>query len=116
MPWIRVIDEENATGDLNAFAIPAFQQLQWHFNTRRNPLNDLKVRQALAYTYPYKTTAQGTFGGLAVPAKGAVPRVQWKSSFARRVRMRKNLNERPTSTAPGSPIPLSPAAAALSMM
>ena len=68
----------NATGKVKAFAIPAYQQLQWHFNTRRKPLKDLKVRQALAHTYPYKTAAQGTFGGLAPVAKGAVPRVQWK--------------------------------------
>ena len=44
---------------------------------RRDPLKDLRVRQALAHAYPYEMTAQGTFGGLAQVAKGAVPRVQW---------------------------------------
>jgi peptide/nickel transport system substrate-binding protein len=67
----------NATGTVQALAIPAFQQLQWHMNTRKAPLNDVRVRQALAHAFPYDMAAQGTYGGFAVPAKGAVPRIQW---------------------------------------
>jgi peptide/nickel transport system substrate-binding protein len=67
----------NATGDVKAIAIPAYQQLQWHMNTRRAPLDDLRVRQALAYAFPYEAAAQGTYGGYATPAKGAVPRLMW---------------------------------------
>lgn len=68
----------NATGEVTAFGIPSFQQLQWHFNTRRAPLNDLRVRQALAHAFPYEDAAQGTFGGFGAEAEGAVPRTQWQ--------------------------------------
>ena len=71
-------DALNRSGEVSAFAIPAYQQLQWHLNMRRPPLNDLRVRQALAYSYPYETAAKGTFGGMAVVAQGAVPRVMWQ--------------------------------------
>ncbi len=70
-------DSLNASGMVNAFGIPAFQQLQWHFNTRRPPLDSLQVRQALAYSFPYEQAALGTFGGFGVIAQGAVPRIQW---------------------------------------
>jgi len=71
-------DTLNATGTVNAIGIPAFQQLQWHFNIRRAPLDDLRVRQALSYSFPYENAALGTFGGFGEAAKGAVPRTQWE--------------------------------------
>jgi peptide/nickel transport system substrate-binding protein len=70
-------DSLNATDNVKALAIPAFQNLQWHFNTRRAPLDDVRVRQALSHAFPYEAAAQGTYGGYAVPAQGAVPRIQW---------------------------------------
>jgi peptide/nickel transport system substrate-binding protein len=74
-----------ATGDVTAFAIPAFQQLQWHFNMRRAPLDDLRVRQALAHSFPYEDARFGTFGGFGAVAEGAVPRVQWEPPVTTRV-------------------------------
>ena len=68
----------NATGTVNAIAIPSFRNLQWHFNTRRAPLDDLRVRQALSYAFPYEDAALTLCGGFSVVAKGAVPRVQWE--------------------------------------
>jgi peptide/nickel transport system substrate-binding protein len=67
----------SATGEINAFAQPAFQQLQWHFNARRAPLDDLRVRQALSHAFPYEQAQLGTFGGSSVIAEGGVPRLQW---------------------------------------
>jgi peptide/nickel transport system substrate-binding protein len=78
-------DSLNATGRIKALAIPAFQQLQWHLNTRTAPLDDLRVRQALAHAFPYDLAAQGTYGGYAVPALGAVPRIQWTPATETRI-------------------------------
>ena len=68
----------NATGRVTAMAVPAYLQLQWHLNTRRAPLNDLRVRQALAYAFPYEEVQKGTYGGFATVSKGAVPRIMWQ--------------------------------------
>ena len=68
----------NAGGEVTAMAVPAFQQLTWHLNTRRAPLDDVRVRQAISYAFPYEDVQVGTFGGFGVIAKGGVPRLQWQ--------------------------------------
>jgi len=75
-------DSLNKTGNLKAFAAPAFYQMQWHVNSRRPPLDDKRVRQALAYSFPYESAAIGTYGGHGKVAKGAVPRLQWQPATA----------------------------------
>jgi peptide/nickel transport system substrate-binding protein len=78
-------DSLNASGIVTAVAEPAFQQLQWHLNTRRPPLDDLRVRQALLHSFPYEAAQQATYGGASTIAKGAVPRLMWSPATETRV-------------------------------
>ncbi len=70
-------DALEAAPGVKPIAIPAFQNLQYHFNMKRPPLDDLRVRQALLHAFPYDDAAQGTYAGFGVPAEGAVPRTMW---------------------------------------
>jgi peptide/nickel transport system substrate-binding protein len=70
-------DSINAAGNVTASATPAFQQMQWQLNSRKAPLNDVRVRQALSYAFPYDQVQQGTYGGYGIVSKGAVPRLMW---------------------------------------
>jgi peptide/nickel transport system substrate-binding protein len=70
-------DSLNKSGKVKAFAAPAYYQMQWHLNARRAPLTDVRVRQALAYSFPYDSVAIGTYGGFGKVAEGAVPRLMW---------------------------------------
>ena len=55
---------------------PAFQNVMFMLNTRKPPLDDPKVRQALAYSYPYEDYIQRT-GGIHQQARGAIPSGVW---------------------------------------
>jgi peptide/nickel transport system substrate-binding protein len=67
----------NATGEVKAFGAPAFFDLYLHFRGDRPPFDDVRVRQAFSYAFPYEEVQAGTFGGNATVAKGAVPRLMW---------------------------------------
>jgi peptide/nickel transport system substrate-binding protein len=67
-----------ATGETTPIAFPAFAQLIYFFKTDKPPVDNLEVRQALSYAFPYEDVASGTFGGYGVASKGAVPRLMWE--------------------------------------
>jgi peptide/nickel transport system substrate-binding protein len=67
----------NATGEVHAFGAPAFFDLYLHFRGDRPPFDDVHMRQAFSYAFPYEEVQAGTFGGNATIAKGAVPRLMW---------------------------------------
>jgi peptide/nickel transport system substrate-binding protein len=57
--------------------INSFTNLFAMLNTEKPPLDNPKVRQALAYAFPYKDVINYAVGGYATQAKGAVPLGHW---------------------------------------
>jgi peptide/nickel transport system substrate-binding protein len=51
---------------------PSAQLYHIELNTQRPPLNDLRVRKAIALAFDYKTAIEQVFRG-AAPARGPVP-------------------------------------------
>jgi peptide/nickel transport system substrate-binding protein len=56
---------------------PSLQNLIGMFNTLKAPLDNVKVRQALAYAYPYDQVIKSAVGGYARQAYGMVPFGLW---------------------------------------
>ncbi|MGB0385594.1 MAG: ABC transporter substrate-binding protein [Ardenticatenaceae bacterium] len=48
-------------------------------NTLRPPFDDVKVRQALAHTFPYDVIVENTHGGFGSASTGVVPASFWKN-------------------------------------
>lgn len=76
--WISDIPYENlasmdALPGVKVVTGPSFQNLMGVLNTRKGPLQDVRVRQALAYSFPYETYITNALSGYATQAKGPVP-------------------------------------------
>jgi peptide/nickel transport system substrate-binding protein len=63
--------------DITVYTNPSFQNLVGLLNTKKPPLDNVKVRQALEYSFPYVQFIQGVMGDRAVQARGPVPRGMW---------------------------------------
>jgi peptide/nickel transport system substrate-binding protein len=59
---------------------PSYQQLTVFLNTKKPPLDNKKVRQALAYLMPYDDVVNFVMKGQAVQARGVVPPNLWGHS------------------------------------
>ena len=59
---------------------PGFQNLIGLMNTQKPPLNDLLVRQAGAYAFPYDQFIEGVMGQRATQSFGPVPPGIWGHS------------------------------------
>ena len=70
------IDSLAAMEGLEVYVQPAFQDMMFMLNTRKPPLDDPVVRQALAYSYPYDDYVQRT-RGIHKQAQGAIPAGMW---------------------------------------
>lgn len=55
----------------------SFQQLVMQLNTQKAPLNNPKVRQAIAYAIPYDKIIKDVLGGMAEQSHGNVPKGLW---------------------------------------
>lgn len=55
----------------------SFSNLIAMFNTQKPPLNNPKIREALAYAFPYQDAVDYAIGGFAVQSKGVVPLGHW---------------------------------------
>lgn len=62
---VKVLIEDSFT---NMFAF---------FNTEKAPLDNIKIRQALSYAFPYDDVVQYAAGGYAKQAKGPIPKGHW---------------------------------------
>jgi len=56
---------------------PSFQNLVGLLNTKKPPLDNVKVRQALEYSFPYQQFLEGVMGNRATQSRGAVPVGMW---------------------------------------
>ncbi|MHC1770128.1 MAG: ABC transporter substrate-binding protein [Flexilinea sp.] len=56
---------------------PSLQNLIGMFNTLKPPLDDVRVRQALAYSFPYQEVIDTVIGGYGQQSYGMVPAGLW---------------------------------------
>ncbi|RJQ11894.1 MAG: ABC transporter substrate-binding protein [Bacillota bacterium] len=58
-------------------ATPGFQNVYILINTQREPTNDPRVRQALAYSVPYDQIIENVMYGYATQSVGPIPKGMW---------------------------------------
>ncbi|MDQ0322029.1 peptide/nickel transport system substrate-binding protein [Pararhizobium capsulatum DSM 1112] len=80
--WTYGLSYDNLEGlkardDLKVVVNPSFETLVGMFNTRRAPLDNPKVRQALAIAFPYDDVIAAGTAGFGTRAKGAIPPGIW---------------------------------------
>jgi peptide/nickel transport system substrate-binding protein len=68
---------EASDAGVTVVTTPSFQNLLALLNNRKPPLDDLKVRQALAYSFPYEAVVENLYAGLGSRASGPIPVGMW---------------------------------------
>ncbi|MFO1349525.1 MAG: ABC transporter substrate-binding protein [Gammaproteobacteria bacterium] len=63
----------DARPDVKVVVNPAFQNWFIQFNVRKKPFDNLKVRQALSYSFPYQLANEMIMGGAARQSFGIIP-------------------------------------------
>lgn len=63
--------------ELSVVSNPSFETLVGMYNTRRAPLDNAKVRQALSIAFPYDDVISAGTAGLGARAKGVIPPGIW---------------------------------------
>lgn len=63
--------------NVNISVDPSLQNLIGMFNTQKAPLDNVKVRQALAYAFPYDQVIETVIGGYGQQSYGMVPYGLW---------------------------------------
>ncbi len=71
------LDSLDARDDVTVYTNPSFQNLLGLLNHRKPPLDNVKVRQAISYAFPYKQFIESVMQGYAVQAHGPVPTGMW---------------------------------------
>ena len=76
--WTVELQEDNlesidAAEGVRIDRAPSYINYAAHFNTRLAPLDDVRVRQALSYAFPYEDYVSLAMGGSAMQAFGPVP-------------------------------------------
>lgn len=56
---------------------PSFQDLMFFLNCEKKPLDNVRVRQALSYAFPYEEVVKYAMGDYATQSKGAIPLGHW---------------------------------------
>jgi len=56
---------------------PSFQNLIVFFNTKKKPLDNVMLRKALSYAFPYGNVVKYAAGGYATQARGPIPVGHW---------------------------------------
>jgi len=70
----------DAQPEIVVYTNPSFQNLVGLLNTRKPPLDDKLVRQALSYSVPYDQFIEGVLGERGSAAHGPVPAGMWGHS------------------------------------
>ena len=74
------IEALKASGKVNVEVVPSFTNLIGFFNTKKAPLDDVRVRNALSYAFPYGDVVQYAMGGYATQSFGPIPDGMWGHS------------------------------------
>ncbi len=76
IPW-ESYDSLEATGEITVNVAAQLLNYIWMFHLDNPPMDNLKLRQALIYAFPFEQVQQSTYGGKAAIAKGVAPAVLW---------------------------------------
>ncbi len=76
LPWDNYPALKTTKG-VKVIVNPSFQNLLALLNHVKEPTNNPKVRQALAYSFPYEKVVKSLYGGLGTQARGPVPGKMW---------------------------------------
>ncbi|MGV2980708.1 ABC transporter substrate-binding protein [Camelimonas sp. ID_303_24] len=68
--------------DLQSVSAPTLYCIQFYFNTKRKPLDNLKVRQAINFALDRDAFVRATMGGLGEAATMTLPKSHWAWSEA----------------------------------
>jgi peptide/nickel transport system substrate-binding protein len=71
LPYENLAKFDNTPG-LKVVNVPSFKTLFGALNTRKPPLNDVRVRQALLHSFPYETYISKALGGYATRSRGLI--------------------------------------------
>jgi peptide/nickel transport system substrate-binding protein len=63
--------------DIDIVVSDGYTSMIGYLNTQKPPLDDVKVRQALAYAFPYEDVVEHVKKGYANVATGIVPNIMW---------------------------------------
>lgn len=74
-----------ASNIVTPMGAPAFANIMQFIRTTNPPFDDVRVRQALAYSFPYEDVQVGTYGGLGTVARSAIPKSMWESPVTIRI-------------------------------
>jgi ABC-type transport system substrate-binding protein len=67
------LESVDASAVAKVVDIPSFQNLIGFLNTKREPTDNVLVRQALAYAVPYQTIIDDVLLGYGVQSRGPIP-------------------------------------------
>lgn len=74
------IEALKASGKVNVVVDPSFTNLLGFYNTKKAPLDNVKVRQALSYAFPYDDVVKYALGGYGKQSFGPIPDGMWGHS------------------------------------
>ncbi len=63
--------------NVNVMIEPSFQNLFLVINTKKKPMDNVLVRQAMCYAYPYEDVIKYALGGMGSQSRGSVPVGLW---------------------------------------
>jgi peptide/nickel transport system substrate-binding protein len=74
------VEALRAQPDLTVYTTPSQLNLIAYLNTQKPPLDDVRVRQAVSYAFPYQEVLDVVFRGNAVQSHGTIPAGMWAHS------------------------------------
>src|SRR5690606_15391119 len=73
----EMVEALRSNANLQVVETPSFQNLLGMLNTEKAPLDDVRVRKALAHAFPYQQVVDHVMQGTARPARGPIPYGMW---------------------------------------
>lgn len=71
------IEALKSVDSVKIHSTPSFQNLLAFFNTQAEPLDDVRVRKALSYAFPYDSVIDDVMKGYAHQSRGPIPMGLW---------------------------------------